>query len=684
MLLDTELTEVIVDGDFKKTGFRIEEEETSHVIALISSKLYSNKSKAAQQELISNAYDSHVMAGKADVPFEISLPNYLSPFFKIVDSGVSMTDEEVRNIYGRVGFSTKKKSNEQVGCFGIGKLAVLGVTDSYTLICGKNGIKNTYSVYKDETNRPQIALLGTESTDWIGVEISFPVKQEEFNNFKIYLQEILQFYKVRPIVNSNPPFIFIKNTYNLEGQGWGIPDNSTRALAIMGQSAYPIDFASLQLSREEGQALELKPHLFFDIGQLAITPTRESLSYTQEVKVLISEKLKDIVEIIRKEFKEEMSKLTNLIEAKKLYCDLQYGLTKFSNYKGLIGPIDFKGHVVSDYSIPFHKPLEGEIISINEIVKRVRPKLRQVNKIFCNKSIVFLEDDLPEGINKKLSSRLLTILDNVSYNVDIYIFSFRSPEDKEKVLKEYSIENVEFRKLSTIEPKKRTRAANGTAQRNPKHQAKVFSFKDSTYTDDTYWEVEDIEIDDGGVYVVIDRFRPIIDSIDRDPDFLVAPLSFIKDLGLDIDFYGIKRSFYEKNNLAANPNWIELSSYIKTEVIKEIEKSGLPQKEADRLYALPRQVSWAKTITPNDFFTTNLVKEFLEKNKEMLNEKDVLDINKLHLFLMKFSIRVDRTSSFNLDELLKKVYKRYPLLAYLTETPKEALLHYIESIEKIS
>ena len=47
---------------------------------ILSSGLYANKIRAIIRELSCNAVDSHVAAGKADVPFEIHLPNSLDPF----------------------------------------------------------------------------------------------------------------------------------------------------------------------------------------------------------------------------------------------------------------------------------------------------------------------------------------------------------------------------------------------------------------------------------------------------------------------------------------------------------------------------------------------------------------------------------------------------------------------------
>ena len=55
--------------------------------AVLSSSIYSNKIRAIIRELSCNAYDSHVAAGKADIPFHIHLPSTFECYFSIRDFG---------------------------------------------------------------------------------------------------------------------------------------------------------------------------------------------------------------------------------------------------------------------------------------------------------------------------------------------------------------------------------------------------------------------------------------------------------------------------------------------------------------------------------------------------------------------------------------------------------------------
>ena len=63
--------------------FRIR--NSAKAFKILSDGLYANKIRAIIRELSCNAVDSHVAAGKADVPFSVHLPNQLEPWFSIRD-----------------------------------------------------------------------------------------------------------------------------------------------------------------------------------------------------------------------------------------------------------------------------------------------------------------------------------------------------------------------------------------------------------------------------------------------------------------------------------------------------------------------------------------------------------------------------------------------------------------------
>lgn len=95
---------------------------TAKSFQILSDGLYSNKIRAIIRELSTNAYDSHVAAGKAQVPFTVNIPNVLAPWFSVRDYGVGLSHDEVLSIYTSYFTSTKSDSDDFVGALGLGCL----------------------------------------------------------------------------------------------------------------------------------------------------------------------------------------------------------------------------------------------------------------------------------------------------------------------------------------------------------------------------------------------------------------------------------------------------------------------------------------------------------------------------------------------------------------------------------
>ena len=80
------------------------------ILDLFADKIYSHKERAVIRELACNAHDSHVIAGTTDIPFLVHLPTHIEPWFSIRDSGTGLPDEDIANVYGGIGISTKRGS----------------------------------------------------------------------------------------------------------------------------------------------------------------------------------------------------------------------------------------------------------------------------------------------------------------------------------------------------------------------------------------------------------------------------------------------------------------------------------------------------------------------------------------------------------------------------------------------
>lgn len=104
---------------------------------------YNSPELATLREWVSNAHDSHVEAG-VKTPVKVTLPSRFSQNLIVEDFGVGMSYDQVRNVYASFLNSTKSDDNLGIGGFGIGGKSALAISDQYTMIAVKDGLKNVF------------------------------------------------------------------------------------------------------------------------------------------------------------------------------------------------------------------------------------------------------------------------------------------------------------------------------------------------------------------------------------------------------------------------------------------------------------------------------------------------------------------------------------------------------------
>lgn len=300
--------------------------------------LYSNKVRAVIRELCTNAFDSHVMAGNADQPFDLHLPTVFVPEFAVRDYGVSMTHDTVMNLYTTIFESSKEDTNTQVGKLGLGSKSPFAYTDTFTVRAILDGECRTYSAYIGPTHVPQIALLGTEETDEPnGVEVRFPVKAGDTDDFIDEAYNLMFGFDVRPrctgyVLQQDP---VREQLYS--GDGWVMYKGRDGGQARQGCVLYPIDYNALSINDDAMYAL-LKEHLVIDfpIGSLDITASRESLSYDASTRANILAALQKVSAVLAE-------KMRHTIDDQKTFWDATIAWTKLKAASGL-GYQLFKNH----------------------------------------------------------------------------------------------------------------------------------------------------------------------------------------------------------------------------------------------------------------------------------------------------------------------------------------------------
>lgn len=312
---------------------------------ILSNGLYSNKILAVIREITCNAYDSHIVAGKRDVPVEVHLPTNFEPWFSVKDQGIGMDYETAKTLYTTYGRSTKTDSNDVIGALGLGSKSPFAYTSSFTVTAIKNGQKNVFSAYMRESGKPGIShMASTETDEPNGVTVNIPVKLTDIAEFRETAASCFYWFDVKPITNINltirSPFGYdIKFIDIADGAKGSITTNRYTTIqwfARQGVVGYPIDTSMVKDRIDPSvRTLAARMHLIvdFDIGSLDIAPSREALSYDKNTVNVIVDRLNAVLTQAQENIKEMFGK-------EELYYDACANYISNMDFAAMVDPSD--------------------------------------------------------------------------------------------------------------------------------------------------------------------------------------------------------------------------------------------------------------------------------------------------------------------------------------------------------
>lgn len=288
--------------------------------------LYTNKIESIVRESCANARDGHMKRGNMNTPFLVHAPSTLEPWYSVRDYGCSMDHEMVMKLYTTLGWSSKEESDTMVGCFGLGSKAPFAYAETFSVTTFLDGIKRIYVCYMDDDDQPKIILSDESPTDEeVGVEVSIPVKEEDFRSFRSAIRRVVLGYDTPflcPGVDL-PVMEYVKRSEGFDvvkrGNGaYGYLVSDVLPLgpyARIGVVLYPIDHTNETLRaalEERDPALrnfisnQTTGDLIINvpISIAAVTPSREFLSYTKAMIETIVGVYEGMFENLKKEVKD--------------------------------------------------------------------------------------------------------------------------------------------------------------------------------------------------------------------------------------------------------------------------------------------------------------------------------------------------------------------------------------------
>lgn len=271
-------------------------------------KIYSNKIKAVVREYICNAIDEH---NKFDIKIPvltgIRTENNENIFY-VRDFANGLSEADVRSIFGMYFRSTKSKSNDSIGGFGVGSKAGHCYDDTFFVTSFFRNKKTVYTCVLGggDNGVPvgHIYKIDESDCEETGLEVCVPVKQFDIINFT---EEIKDFIRLSPanieaqignqIISPNK----LINSFESDGLKFRLIENGSQKRF----ASFPIQMGGVSygnmICTDFGAISNAILVIDVPIGVMSIPISRESFEQTVNNKNFISKIEKTVKDLAEKD-----------------------------------------------------------------------------------------------------------------------------------------------------------------------------------------------------------------------------------------------------------------------------------------------------------------------------------------------------------------------------------------------
>jgi len=613
---------VVQSHDFEQVNCTIDAEDMRYVASLLRNN-YSNPPLAVVREITANGLDANLEAN-SNRPIEVSIPTKFSPTFRVRDFGGGLSQEDVFGLYSKYGKSTKRESNNYIGAFGIGKFAPLSYGDNFTCVSYHGGVKSSYNVFVDDNDDTKIVKLHEEPTNEpTGLSVEVAIADTDVDKFREIAQAFFRFFSKEEM----PKFLgvgedeeFLKS-FNIaledKKKSWFIIDDAQdywsrshgQSHAFMGRVHYPINTSSINfeayLDEENVNAVkelcqQANLYIRFDIGELKLHHSRESLEYNKSTQKAIIKRIVSVYKDIQELAKEKLSTADCLWDAKAKYAQVVNALP---NSLRDVFRNSFSWNGIKIQSSAFNRPYGmHENLLITECTKRedsavsdgYKVQSQKTNRVLAYNESVLVVQDLASSHGNALRAR--TLFNQDSSLEAVYIVHATDGEAEDHLWKDVDgfrfdlISQENIYKTSQVEKAKLqsgTRASGESRQSVP-----TFIFTDRGYNNADKWDngedrtelEKNLKKGEKLVYISISNYKPSdteydLDGLCRQHKHLTR---LLKELNKDVlpTLYGIRKADVSKLDDAQWVSWDEYRIELAKSLLVE-NKESLEEAEVE-------------------------------------------------------------------------------------------------------
>ena len=533
-----------IPQNFETVGFGIDNEDFSHIVDILQNQLYSDKPLALVREYCCNAYDANVAAGRKETPIKVTLPSKFSPHLVIRDFGHGLSYDDMKLIFTRYGKSTKRGDNNTVGCFGIGSKCGFSYTNQFVVNSYQNGVKSAYSCVLTESKAGDLVVLNTTKTNEPnGVEVVINIKNDDITLFRDICLKFFKYWDVMPEIEGFTAEDYAKIRGNdkvvLSGNGWKIMHDDSytwnrrnQTVAIMGNIGYPVNWQSVKGFNElfvkrygkdnyNATYFITENNFVFDfgIGEIKMSPSRESLQYTDLTNAALLKRVETILDEVATQAQAKMDNATNLWDAKKSYDELLGNMGGLHRLRGTI-KLNYKGNIIDDNKIKGFEKF-GDVKNSKDLVLKTYHRRSHNtnhycyvcgeyawNTIECGDKRMILEIDQEKSVYIQKAVKYLAATKNVA---TVYVLQFKDAAERQAVFAATGLDDSFITKYSTIaDDVKNSIVRNSqTGVVKVKKDSTIRSLRVATSDNNYSWRYRklndlssvDVDMADGGIYV---------------------------------------------------------------------------------------------------------------------------------------------------------------------------------------
>lgn len=707
---------------------------TAKAFNILSSGLYSDKILAIIRELSCNAYDAHVAAGKADVPFEVHLPTIITPTFYVKDFGIGLSEDAVMNLYTTYFESTKADSNEYIGALGLGSKSPFSYTSTFTVESRFNGTKHVFTAYLNEQGLPSIDKLASIPTDEAnGLTVMFPVQRDHISVFRAKARRAFMYFNPLPKVLGWSEYTPHAVKVLLEGTAWKLVDRTDSYLSgpyvKQGPVIYPINIEILEregsFSTIAQTLLKQSIDIEVNMGDVDVAASREALSYDKRtIRNLIN-----AFETVAAEFTQKVSE--NFKQASTLWEARQFLSTLMNYNERSIGrlleslitnnalKITWKNQVISssdfEADLSFIQHVNVATVYLSKHLTRLvsmrttsTPEALQRYFVKVRKNTFVLFADLAtKPANNNVIAQFLKANNSGGLDATAIVITPRSrkkmadaKQEALRIAKEFGDAPILNVSALPFEPTKRE---GGVAYKARSKDTvlvwKGFSLRrtanrsPNTYSRHT-WDTAKCDFAAGGLYILVDRFTPMwngkpVKRLDR-----IMQVMHTLNIKLDVNPVAMNEKQVQAAQKAGN--WKEFFSVLKEE-IERLNKDGsisrsLLYKQAIDNYSLktllhtsPKWVAMIMKHYPNPKSVFSKTMMLFAQIQNVKYKDDLYNLEEACFLFGLLSEEEMNKQHKNLKDAWSYVREAHPMLSfvnfesfYLSPDKMETILRYVE------